>query len=54
MHLSDFHFTGKVGKPFFEEIVRMSNALEPEIVAVTGDLVDKTKCIDWSPTPLAD
>ncbi len=47
VHLSDFHFTGKVGKPFFEEIVRMSNALEPEIVAVTGDLVDKTKCIDW-------
>ena len=41
VHLSDFHFTGKVGKPFFEEIVRMSNALEPEIVALTGDLVDK-------------
>ena len=49
VHLSDFHFTGKVGKPFFEEVVRMSNALEPEIVALTGDLVDKTPCIDWIP-----
>ena len=49
VHLSDFHFTGKVGKPFFEEIVRMSNALEPEIVALTGDLVDKTPYIDWIP-----
>jgi uncharacterized protein len=52
VHLSDLHFTGKVGKPFFEEIVRMSNALEPEILALTGDLVDKTKCIDWIPGTL--
>ena len=52
VHLSDFHFTGKVGKPFFEEIVRMSNALEPEIVALTGDLVDKTRFIDWIPDTL--
>ncbi len=49
VHLSDFHFTGKVGKPYFEEIVRMSNALEPEIVALTGDFVDNTRCIDWIP-----
>ena len=49
VHLSDLHFTGKVGKPFFEEVVRASNALEPEIVAITGDLVDKPQCIDWVP-----
>ena len=49
VHLSDFHFTGRIGRPFFEEIVRMSNALEPEIVALTGDLVDKTQFIDWIP-----
>ena len=41
VHLSDFHFTGKIGKPFFEEIVRMSNALDPDIVALTGDLVEQ-------------
>jgi uncharacterized protein len=52
VHLSDFHFTGKVGKPFFEEIVRMSNDLEPEIVALTGDFVDKTPFIDWIPETL--
>jgi uncharacterized protein len=52
VHLSDFHFTGKVGKPFFEEVVRISNDLEPEIVALTGDFVDKTKCIDWIPDTL--
>jgi hypothetical protein len=52
VHLSDFHFTGKIGRPFFEEIVRMSNSLEPEIVALTGDLVDKPPCIDWIPSTL--
>jgi len=52
VHLSDFHFTGRIGRPFFEEIVRMSNALEPEIVALTGDLVDKPQCIDWIPDTL--
>jgi uncharacterized protein len=52
VHLSDFHFTGKVGKPFFEEVVRMSNALEPEIIALTGDFVDKSRYIDWIPDTL--
>ncbi len=52
VHLSDFHFTGRVGKAFFDEIVRMSNALEPEIVCLTGDLVDKTPLIDWIPDTL--
>jgi len=52
VHLSDFHFTGKVGKPFFEEIVRMSNALDPEILALTGDLIDRPPCIDWIPDTL--
>ena len=52
VHLSDLHLTGKVGKPFFEEVVRASNALEPEIVALTGDLVEKTRCIDWIPGTL--
>jgi len=52
VHLSDFHFTGKIGKPFFEEIVRMSNALEPEVIALTGDFCDKTRYIDWVPETL--
>jgi predicted MPP superfamily phosphohydrolase len=52
VHLSDLHFTGRIGKPFFDEIVRMSNALEPEIVALTGDIVDKPPLIDWIPDTL--
>ena len=40
VHLSDFHYTGKVAKPFFEEVCRLSNSLDPDMVIITGDLVD--------------
>jgi uncharacterized protein len=49
VHLSDFHFTGLVGKSYFREVVRISNELQPDLVAITGDLVDMAECIDWVP-----
>ncbi len=52
VHLSDFHFTGRVGKAYFCEVVRHSNQLEPDLVAITGDLVDRDECIDWIPGTL--
>ncbi len=53
VHLSDLHFSGRVGKPFFQEIVRLSNELEPDLVALTGDLVDRARCIDWIPETIS-
>ena len=47
VHLSDFHFTGRVGKAYFREVVRISNELQPDLVALTGDIVDKPACLDW-------
>ena len=52
VHLSDLHFSGKVGKGYFEEVVRLCNELEPDMVAITGDLVDKSRFIDWIPDTL--
>ena len=52
VHLSDFHFTGRVGKPYFQEVVRLSNQLEPDLVAITGDMVDESDYIDWIPDTL--
>lgn len=49
VHLSDLHFSGRVGKSYFEEVVRQSNAFQPDLVAVTGDLVDKPACLGWAP-----
>jgi uncharacterized protein len=52
VHLSDLHFTGRVGKTYFQEVVRLSNKIEPELVLVTGDLVDDSRYIDWVPDTL--
>ena len=52
VHLSDLHFSGKIGKSYFQEVVRLSNEQKPDMVAITGDLVDKTRCFDWIPDTL--
>lgn len=52
LHLSDLHFTGRVPKAYFEELVDICNDLEPDLVAVTGDLIDNPACLDWIPDTL--
>jgi predicted MPP superfamily phosphohydrolase len=49
VHLSDFHFTGRIGVEYFHEVVRQANELEPDLIALTGDLVDHAPYIDWLP-----
>ena len=49
IHLSDLHFTGRVGKAYFREVARRSNELEPDLVAITGDIADDSRYIDWIP-----
>ncbi len=51
-HLSDLHLSGRLERPYFEEIVHHANELDADLVAVTGDLVDKEPCIDWLPKTL--
>lgn len=38
--LTDIHVGPTIGRAFVEEIVRRTNELEPDVVAITGDLVD--------------
>jgi predicted MPP superfamily phosphohydrolase len=52
LHISDLHFTGRVGKAYFREIVRVANELRPDLVALTGDYADHDDCIDWIPDTL--
>jgi len=40
VQLTDIHVGPMIGNGFIEELVRKTNALEPDIVAITGDLVD--------------
>jgi hypothetical protein len=51
-HLSDLHLTGRIGRPFFDEVVRITSNLECDLVAITGDIADKNPCLDWLPGTL--
>ena len=52
VHLSDLHFTGRVGKGYFLEVVRLANQFQPDLVAITGDIADKVECLSWIPDTL--
>lgn len=40
VQLSDIHIGGLIEKSFIENIVQKANALNPDIVVITGDLID--------------
>jgi predicted MPP superfamily phosphohydrolase len=40
VQLTDLHVGPTIGRAFIEDIVRRTNALKPDVVAITGDLVD--------------
>lgn len=46
-HLSDFHLTGQVDQRFFERVVEQSNAFDPDLIIISGDLVDNRECLSW-------
>ena len=45
--LSDFHFTGQISREYFERVVLEVNAWQPDLIVITGDLVDEEPCLDW-------
>jgi uncharacterized protein len=48
-HLSDLHITGRIGLDFFREVARQTNSLRPDLIAVTGDIIDEIELLDWLP-----
>jgi len=53
LHLSDLHWSGLVGKSYFVELVRRCNLRQPDLVAISGDIIDNEACLDWIPDTLA-
>ena len=46
-HLTDLHMTGQLTRSFYEELVRKANEWESDLVLITGDIVEKKRCLDW-------
>jgi predicted MPP superfamily phosphohydrolase len=47
VHLSDLHMSGRIERAYFEQVVEEVNAREPDLVAITGDIVEREGCVDW-------
>ncbi len=47
VHISDLHYTGRIGMAFFREVVRTCNELKPDLVCITGDLLDRPIGFGW-------
>ncbi len=45
--LSDLHFTGRIGPAYFQRVFEQCMAWQPDMIVITGDLLDKPKCLDW-------
>ncbi|MEM6799431.1 MAG: metallophosphoesterase [Planctomycetota bacterium] len=46
-HLTDLHMSGRVAIDYFREIIDATNAEQPDLVALTGDLVEFNPQLDW-------
>lgn len=51
-HITDLHMSGRIAKEYFSTVVEQVNKLQPDLIAVTGDLVERDECLDWLPDTL--
>ncbi|MEX0677314.1 MAG: metallophosphoesterase [Pirellulales bacterium] len=51
-HLSDLHYSGRIDRAYFDEVVRLTNAVEVDLVVLTGDVCDRERYIEWIPETL--
>ncbi len=52
LHLTDFHFTGIPGRPFYESAINAAMQRDCDMVVFTGDLLDDPELLAWFPTTL--
>jgi predicted MPP superfamily phosphohydrolase len=44
--------SGRIRKRYFEQVVEHVNKAQLDVIAITGDIVDRNACIDWISTTL--
>lgn len=40
VQITDLHFGGSIGPEYLDRVIRETNALKPDVIVITGDLVD--------------
>lgn len=51
-HWSDLHFTGRIGREYFEFVTEETLRRAPDMIVVTGDIHDTWACRDWFETTI--
>ncbi len=51
-HLTDLHMSGRLTEAFFEHVVKAVNETKPDLVAITGDIVEGDRFLSWLPPTL--
>lgn len=53
-HLTDLHMSHRLGVEYFREVVRIVNDWGPDLVCITGDIVEYTPQFDWIESTLGE
>jgi predicted MPP superfamily phosphohydrolase len=51
-HLTDLHMSGRLTQSFFEHVVEAVNNTNPDLIAITGDIVEGDRFLSWLPPTL--
>jgi hypothetical protein len=51
-HVSDLHYSGRIDRGYFVEIVRLVHEMQVDMIVLTGDVCDRARCIPWIPETL--
>ena len=46
-HITDLHMTGRLDREFYEVLTRQLNDLRPDVIAITGDIIEEAACMPW-------
>lgn len=46
VHLSDLHVSGRIAQEYYAAVVERVNKWQPDLIAITGDIVEYEQCID--------
>ena len=52
LHLSDLHFSGPIDLPYFQAVLEEAQRWQPDLITVTGDLLDQLELTRWFPETL--